>query len=90
MRPHISISSNPMPKNPSFNGKPPCRVPSFNKSVTLTCHVNPLWNIKKTKISANMDFLRPHMSFSSNPMPINPTFNGKPHVEYEIIRKVGL
>ena len=44
----------------------------------LPHHVNPLWNIKKTKISAKMDFLRPHISFFSNPMPINLTFNGKP------------
>ena len=41
-------------------------------------HVNPLWNIKNTTISAKMDFLRPHMSFFSNPMPTNLTFDGTP------------
>jgi len=49
LRPHVSFFSNPIPLNPTFDGTPLCRVPSYNKMWPLTpihCHLG-------TKIGQN-------------------------------------
>ena len=52
LKPHISFFSNPMSINPTFNGKPLCRVPSYTKILTLT----PIHRHLQTEIGQKLRF----------------------------------